>query len=52
MVTAQFKEITDTLEFEKSVGATLSLKEMVKTPSARKRMTLVLSVAVFSTIAG
>jgi sugar porter (SP) family MFS transporter len=52
VVLAQFKEIVDTFEYEKNVGETLSLKQMVKTPVARKRVTLALSAAVFSTISG
>lgn len=52
MVIAQFKEIVDTIDYEKNVGETLTFKEMVKTPVARKRMTLALSAAVFSTISG
>ena len=52
MVLAQYKEIVDTIDYEKNVGETLSLKQMVKTPVARKRMTLAISAAVFSTISG
>ncbi|KAF8155794.1 MFS sugar transporter-like protein [Crassisporium funariophilum] len=52
LVTAQYQEILDTIEYEKNVGVTLSMKELVKTPSARKRVTLAVSAAVFSTIAG
>jgi hypothetical protein len=52
MVLAQYKEIVDTIDYEKNVGETLSLKQMVKTPVARKRVTLAISAAVFSTISG
>ncbi|KAF7298823.1 Hexose transporter protein [Mycena indigotica] len=52
VVLTQYKEIIDTLEFEKSLPRPLSLKQMVKTPSARKRVVLCTSVAVFSTVAG
>ncbi len=52
MVLAQYKEIIDTIDYEKNVGETLSLMQMVKTPVARKRMTLAISAAVFSTISG
>lgn len=52
LVLAQFKEIIDTMEWEKSAGETLSLKQLIKTPVARKRVSLAVSVAVFSTIAG
>ncbi|PPQ81957.1 hypothetical protein CVT25_014686 [Psilocybe cyanescens] len=52
LVAAQFKEIIDTINYEKSSGETLSMMQLVKTPSARKRVTLAISAAVFSTIAG
>jgi MFS family permease len=52
IVLAQLKEIVDTIDYEKNVGETLSLKEIIKTPIARKRVLLAVSAAVFSTIAG
>lgn len=52
IVLAQYKEIVDTIDYEKNVGETLSMVQMVKTPSARKRMILAISAAVFSTISG
>ena len=52
MVLAAYKEIVDTINYEKNVGETLTLVQMVKTPVARKRMTLAISCAVFSTISG
>jgi hypothetical protein len=52
IVLVAFKEIIDTIEYEKNVGETLSLVQMVKTPVARKRVVLAVSAAVFSTIAG
>lgn len=52
IVLATYKEIIDTLEYEKNSEQTLSLLEVVKTPSARKRLILACSAAVFSTIAG
>ncbi|KAF7348360.1 Hexose transporter protein [Mycena sanguinolenta] len=52
VVLAQHKEIIDTMEYEKNVAEPLSLMQMVKTPSARKRLVLCTSVAVFSTVAG
>lgn len=52
IVLAAFKEIIDTLSYEKSVGETLSLAQLVKTPVARRRVLLACSAAVFSTIAG
>lgn len=52
LVAAQYKEIVDTIDYEKNVGETLSMTQLIKTPSARKRLTLAVSAAVFSTIAG
>ncbi len=52
LVLTQYKEIIDTLQWEKEQGETLSIKETVKTPSARKRMLLSLSVAVFTMLSG
>jgi hypothetical protein len=52
IVLVAFKEIIDTIEYEKNVGETLSLVQMIKTPVARKRVALAVSAAVFSTIAG
>ncbi|KAM0313571.1 hypothetical protein ACHAO8_005375 [Botrytis cinerea] len=52
IVLAQYKEIIDTIEYERNVGETLSLKQMVKTPVARKRVSLAISAAVISTISG
>lgn len=47
-----YKEIIDTLSWEKKEGRTLSPIEIVKTPVARKRLLLGTSPGVFSTIAG
>ena len=52
IVLAAFKEIVDTINYEKNVGETLSLAQVFKTPVARKRLLLACSAAVFSTIAG
>ncbi|CAD6447398.1 26570adc-fcd2-46a6-9a65-d6da9bd97b33 [Sclerotinia trifoliorum] len=52
VVLAQYQEIIDTIEYERNVGETLSLKQMVKTPVARKRVSLAISAAVISTISG
>jgi len=52
MVLAQFKEIVDTMDYERNVGETLSIKQMFNTPVARKRITLAISAAVFSTVSG
>lgn len=49
---AQYKEIVDTLQFEVENGETLSILQTIKTPSARKRMLLTLSVAVISMLSG
>lgn len=47
-----YQEIIDTIEWEKNAGETLSWKEMVRTPSARRRVLLAVSAATFSVIAG
>lgn len=52
IVLVTFKESIDTIEYEKNVGESLSLVQMVKTPVARKRVALAVSAAVFSTITG
>ncbi|MCJ1239887.1 hypothetical protein MMC14_007885 [Varicellaria rhodocarpa] len=52
IVLTAYKEIVDTINYEKNMGQTLSLAQMFKTPVARKRVTLACSAAVFSTIAG
>ena len=52
IVLAAFKEIVDTINYEKNVGETLSITQVFKTPVARKRILLACSAAVFSTIAG
>lgn len=52
VVLAAYKEIIDTLDYEKNVGETLSVMQLVKTPVARKRVLLAVSGMVFSVIAG
>ncbi|KAJ9131239.1 MFS sugar transporter-like protein [Pleurostoma richardsiae] len=52
VVLAQYKEIVDTLRFEKEHGKTVSLKTMINTPSSRKRMMLALSVAICAILSG
>ncbi|KAF7541112.1 hypothetical protein G7054_g827 [Neopestalotiopsis clavispora] len=47
-----YKEILDTLEWEKKEGRTMSPKEVIKTPVARKRMLIGASAGPFSCIAG
>ena len=51
-VLVQYQEIVDTLDYEKNTGETLSVKQMFKTPSARKRTILSLSVAVITMLSG
>lgn len=47
-----YKEIVDTLAWEKKEGKTMSPKEIVKTPSARKRLLIGMSPGPFSCVAG
>ena len=47
-----YKEIVDTLEWEKKEGRTMSPKEIVKTPTARKRFLIGMSPGPFSCVAG
>ncbi|TVY26900.1 Lactose permease [Lachnellula hyalina] len=49
---AVYKEIIDTLEWEKQEGRTMSPKEIIKTPVARKRLLIGMSAGPFSCIAG
>ncbi|RMY20749.1 hypothetical protein D0867_03788 [Hortaea werneckii] len=52
VVVAALKEIVDTLEYEKNNNEKLSLSQCFRTPSARRRIALACSAAVFSTISG
>ena len=52
IVLAQYKEIFDTIQYEKNAGETLSVKQMFKTPSARRRVMLVISCALGTVIVG
>ena len=52
VVLAQYKEIVDTLRYEVETGETLNMMQTVKTPSARRRILLTCSVAVFSMLSG
>lgn len=52
VVLAVYKEIIDTLRFEKEEGRTMHPKEMFKTPVARKRFLIAISPGIFSCIAG
>lgn len=47
-----YKEIVDTIAWEKKEGRTMSPKEMIKTPVARKRLLIGMSPGPFSCIAG
>lgn len=52
VVVAVYKEIVDTLAWEKKNDMTMSPLEIIKTPSARKRTLIGASVGPFSCIAG
>lgn len=53
MVLQQYQEITDTLEWERNAtNKKLTYMEMARTPGARKRMTLSMSVAVIGMMSG
>lgn len=52
VVITVYKEIVDTLAWEKKEGRTMSPKEIFKTPSARKRLLIGMSPGPFSCIAG
>ncbi|KAL5314270.1 hypothetical protein ACEPPN_018695 [Leptodophora sp. 'Broadleaf-Isolate-01'] len=49
---ASFREIVDTLNWEKEAGETMSFIQMAKTPSSRKRTLLAVSVSVFVMLSG
>jgi hypothetical protein len=52
LVIATYREIVETMEWEKNCGETLAVKQMIKTRSARKRILLVISCALGSVIVG
>lgn len=52
VVQVQYREIMDTLEFEKSAGKSLSPTEVFKTPSNRKRLALATSIAPLTMLTG
>ncbi|KAH7412818.1 MFS sugar transporter-like protein [Cadophora sp. MPI-SDFR-AT-0126] len=52
VVLVQYNQIIDTIHYEREIGETLGLKQLIKRPVARKRISLALSVAIFSTISG
>jgi hypothetical protein len=51
-VMTEFKQIEEAITFERTQMQTLSVKELWKTKTARKRVLLAVSAAVFSTIVG
>lgn len=52
VVLAQYQQIIDTIHYERETGETLSIDQLAKSPVAGKRITLALSVAIFSTVSG
>ncbi|KAL1593889.1 hypothetical protein SLS60_010622 [Paraconiothyrium brasiliense] len=52
IVLTVYKEILDTLEWEKKEGRTMSPREIFKTPVARKRLLIGASAGPFSCVAG
>ena len=52
IVLAQYREIVDTLKFERENDQTLSMVQTIKTKGARKRMLLNISVSVFTMLSG
>lgn len=52
IVLAQYKEIVDTLKFERDNGDKMTMVQMLKSPGARKRTLLNVSVAVISMLSG
>ena len=50
--TTIYKQIVGALDWEKKEGRTMSLKEIVRTPTSRKRLLIGASVGPFSCIAG
>lgn len=51
-VLAQHKQIIDTLAWERTTGKKLSYKEMIRTPNARRRIMLCMSVAFIGILSG
>ena len=52
MAVTIYKEILDTLEWEKKEGRTMSPAEIIKTPTAVKRLMIGMSPGPFSCVAG
>jgi hypothetical protein len=51
-VVTVYKEIFDTIEWEKGEGKSLSPKEIFRTPVSRKRLLIGMSVGPFSCVVG
>ncbi|KAF2647033.1 MFS sugar transporter-like protein [Lophiostoma macrostomum CBS 122681] len=47
-----YREVVETMEWERNCGETLAVTQMVKTPSARRRILLVISCALGTVIVG
>jgi MFS family permease len=52
VVIVQYREIADTLGYEKALNCQKSPKQIAQNPSSRKRILLVTSVAVFCMLSG
>ncbi|KAF4633408.1 hypothetical protein G7Y89_g4710 [Cudoniella acicularis] len=52
VVLAQYKEIIDTLKFERENGETLSIMQTIKTPGARRRLLLACSCGIATIVSG
>ncbi|KAH6667543.1 MFS sugar transporter-like protein [Halenospora varia] len=52
IVLVQYKEIIDTLKFERENGDTLSMMQTIKTPATRRRLLLACSCGAFTIISG
>jgi hypothetical protein len=52
VVQVQYREIMDTLQYEKNEGKSVSIPELFKTAGNRKRLFLALSVAPLSMLTG
>ncbi|ORY35341.1 general substrate transporter [Naematelia encephala] len=52
VVVTVYKEIIDTLAYETSTGASMSPKEIIRTPGARRRVLIGASAGPFSCVAG
>lgn len=52
VVQLQYREVIDTLEYEKTDGQSMSFKDMIQTSANRKRLFLALSVAPLAMLTG